>query len=339
MDAYERLLGDALKGDATLFAREDYVEEAWRIVDPVLKAGTPVYEYEPQTWGPREVDQKVSPPGGEATVQGVDLDRRVVHLAAPGETAELAYDQLVLALGASTNRAMIPGSENAFTFKTLADALLLRNHVIERFERADVERDPVLKRRQLTFVIIGGGLVGVELFGEFTAFVDGIAPLYKHIRRDEVRFVMLQGGDRIMPEINPALAQYGARVLGRRGGPTFGPKRPCGPSSRVRFTCRKKPSKRIPSSWLQGLCPTRSSPRYPSRRTGAATSSWMRPCVAPVTPRSGRWVIVRRFLGRTTSPTRTSRSMHCARPGYWHGACRLYSMGNHLSRSSTTPWA
>ena len=47
MDAYERVLGDAMAGDATLFAREDYVEEAWRIVDPVLKAGTPVYEYEP----------------------------------------------------------------------------------------------------------------------------------------------------------------------------------------------------------------------------------------------------------------------------------------------------
>ena len=64
MDAYERLLGEALVGDATLFAREDYVEEAWRIVDPVLKAGTPVYAYEPRTWGPREVDQRVSPVGG-----------------------------------------------------------------------------------------------------------------------------------------------------------------------------------------------------------------------------------------------------------------------------------
>ena len=64
MDAYERVLGDAMAGDATLFAREDYVEEAWRIVDPVLKAGTPVYEYEPGTWGPREVDERVSPPGG-----------------------------------------------------------------------------------------------------------------------------------------------------------------------------------------------------------------------------------------------------------------------------------
>jgi glucose-6-phosphate 1-dehydrogenase len=64
MDAYERVLGDAMQGDATLFAREDYVEEAWRIVDPVLKDGTPVYEYEPGTWGPQEVDSSVAPPGG-----------------------------------------------------------------------------------------------------------------------------------------------------------------------------------------------------------------------------------------------------------------------------------
>ena len=70
-----------------------------------------------------------------------------------------------------TNQKMIPGSENAFTFKTLADAFLLRNHIIERFERADVEPEPERKRRLLTFVIIGGGLVGVELFGELTAFV------------------------------------------------------------------------------------------------------------------------------------------------------------------------
>jgi glucose-6-phosphate 1-dehydrogenase len=64
MDAYERVLGDAMHGDATLFAREDYVEEAWRIVDPILKNGSPVYEYEPGTWGPTEVDARVLPPGG-----------------------------------------------------------------------------------------------------------------------------------------------------------------------------------------------------------------------------------------------------------------------------------
>ena len=64
MDAYERVLGDAMVGDATLFAREDYVEEAWRIVDPVLKQATPPFEYAPGTWGPREVGSTVMPHGG-----------------------------------------------------------------------------------------------------------------------------------------------------------------------------------------------------------------------------------------------------------------------------------
>ena len=64
MDAYERVLSDAMAGDATLFAREDYVEEAWRIVDPALKAGTPVYEYEPNTWGPDQIAEKLTPPDG-----------------------------------------------------------------------------------------------------------------------------------------------------------------------------------------------------------------------------------------------------------------------------------
>jgi glucose-6-phosphate 1-dehydrogenase len=63
MDAYERVLGDAMCGDATLFAREDYVEEAWRIVDPVLKSGTSLHEYEPNSWGPEQVE-RVTPLGG-----------------------------------------------------------------------------------------------------------------------------------------------------------------------------------------------------------------------------------------------------------------------------------
>ena len=63
IDAYERVLTDAMEGDRTLFAREDYIEEAWRIVDPVVQAGTALYEYEPGTWGPREVTS-VTPSGG-----------------------------------------------------------------------------------------------------------------------------------------------------------------------------------------------------------------------------------------------------------------------------------
>jgi glucose-6-phosphate 1-dehydrogenase len=79
MEAYERVLTDAMAGDATLFARQDYVEEAWRIVDPVLKAATPVYPYDPHTWGPKEVEQTVVPPGGwEIPVAQEPEDFRVV---------------------------------------------------------------------------------------------------------------------------------------------------------------------------------------------------------------------------------------------------------------------
>jgi NADH:ubiquinone reductase (H+-translocating) len=154
----------------------------------------------------------------EATVQGIDLNRRVVQPSDGKDRSELSYDQLVLAMGARTNRAMIPGSEHAFTFKTIADALLLRSHVIERFERADAERDPARNRRHLSFVIIGGGLVGVELFGELTAFADEIAPLYQNVNWNEVRFILLQGGDRLMPEIDQPLADYGTKMLRQRRG-------------------------------------------------------------------------------------------------------------------------
>jgi NADH:ubiquinone reductase (H+-translocating) len=70
----------------------------------------------------------------------------------------------------------------------------------------------------LSFMIIGGGLVGVELFGELPAFVDEIMPLYRHVSREEVCFLLLQAGDRIMPEIDTKLADYGARAVGGRRG-------------------------------------------------------------------------------------------------------------------------
>jgi NADH dehydrogenase len=155
----------------------------------------------------------------EAIVRHIDLERRVVQAIGSEQARyELPYDQLVLAQGSVTNVSLIKGSEHAFTFKALADALVLRNHLIERFERAEVEADPVRKRRLLTLAVIGGGLVGIELLGELTAFVDGIAPFYRHVRRDEVRFVLLEAGSHILPEMVPELARYAERVLRRRAG-------------------------------------------------------------------------------------------------------------------------
>jgi NADH dehydrogenase len=103
----------------------------------------------------------------KAMVQSVDAERRVVRaVAAKDATYELPYDHLVVALGASTNEQLIPGSSNAFTFKTMADALVLRNQLIEEFERADASTDSSTRRGCLTVVVIGGGLVGIELLGE-----------------------------------------------------------------------------------------------------------------------------------------------------------------------------
>ncbi len=155
----------------------------------------------------------------EASVRGVDLERRVVHAAGSERAAYgLPYDHLVLALGSVTNSARIPGSENAFTFKALADALVLRNHLIERFERAEVETDEGRRRALLTIAVVGAGLVGIELVGELTAFVDRIIRYYPHVPRGEVRFVVFEGGNHILPEIVPRLARYAERVLYHRPG-------------------------------------------------------------------------------------------------------------------------
>ena len=154
----------------------------------------------------------------EATVETVDPASRVVYaMAAGGELREIPYDHLVVALGATTNEALIPGSELAFTFKTVADALVLRNHLIECFERADTERDAERRRRWLTVVVIGGGLVGVELLGELTAFATDVLRYYPRVRRDELQFHLLEATARILPEVDEPLAATAVRVLQGRG--------------------------------------------------------------------------------------------------------------------------
>jgi NADH dehydrogenase len=154
----------------------------------------------------------------EATVESVDVERQLVRAVAPdGATYGLPYDHLVVALGASTNDGLIPGSSNALTFKTMADALVLRNHLIECFERADAAADAAQRRGCLTIVVIGGGLVGTELVGELTAFADDVLRFYPRIRRDEICFRLFEAGPRILPEIDATLAATAARVLARRG--------------------------------------------------------------------------------------------------------------------------
>jgi NADH dehydrogenase len=153
----------------------------------------------------------------EAAVEGVDVQRQTVRaVASDGGAHELPYDHLIVALGASTNDRLIPGSANAFTFKTMADALVLRNHLIGQFERADATAGSSAPGC-LTIAVIGGGLVGVELLGELTAFSEDVLRFYPRIRRDDMRFLLFEAGPRILPEIDESLAAVASRVLRRRG--------------------------------------------------------------------------------------------------------------------------
>jgi NADH dehydrogenase len=208
----QRLCGKGAGVEITLVSRDNFF-----VITPLLfEACTGILEL-------RHCAQPIRPALNgarfvEATVEDVDVERRVVR-AVPreGEAYDLAYDQLVVALGATTNESLIPGSESAFTFKTMADALVLRNHLIERFERADATSDPAFRRTALTVVIIGGGLVGVELLGELTAFADDILRYYPRIRREEVEFHLFEAGPRILPEIDAKLADAATRLLRKRG--------------------------------------------------------------------------------------------------------------------------
>ena len=154
----------------------------------------------------------------EASAESVDLEQRLVRaVTADGVAYALPFDHLVVALGASTNDALIPGSSHGLTFKTMADALVLRNHLIECFERADAAADETQRRGCLTVAVIGGGLVGTELVGELTAFADDVLRFYPRIHSKEVRFYLFEAGPRILPELDATLAATAARVLQRRG--------------------------------------------------------------------------------------------------------------------------
>jgi len=157
------------------------------------------------------------------SVTAVDLDNHRIMLDAGidrGEScqSELSYDHLVFALGAVSNYLGLSNvQKQAFDFKSLLDAIRIRNHVIEMFERADRERDPEARQRLLTFVIAGGGFAGVELAGAMNDFARGILMDYPSLRSADVRVVLVHSRDRILPELSEALGRYAQKRMEGRG--------------------------------------------------------------------------------------------------------------------------
>src|SRR5438874_146915 len=154
-------------------------------------------------------------------IEGVDLDRRVVAISAglTPRTQELAFDHLVLALGSVTDFRGVPGlPEHAFPFKTLADAVRIRNHVIDVLEQSSVVGEPSLRRAMLTFVVAGGGFSGTEVAAALNDFVRHAVRDYPSIPRDEVRIILVHSGDTVLErELTPRLASYATTTLAERG--------------------------------------------------------------------------------------------------------------------------
>lgn len=156
----------------------------------------------------------------ELVVDGIDLDAKKVKCYHP-DTSEyftLPYDYLVLALGATTGYHGVDGADRySFPLKNLADAMVLRSHVIDMFENADLEQDHDIRRRLLTFAVVGGGYTGIEVAAELNDYVESSRRFYKNIKSDEVKVVVIDPGDRIMHEMSEGLAEYGMTLLKKRG--------------------------------------------------------------------------------------------------------------------------
>jgi NADH dehydrogenase len=130
---------------------------------------------------------------------------------------ELAYEYLVLALGASTNFFNLPGlQERALTMKSINDALHLRNHVIKNLGEADFECCTDLRETLLTVVVAGAGFAGVETIGGLNDFVRESLRFYPHLKEDMVRFLLVDAGPAILPELSPSLGAYAQKKLARR---------------------------------------------------------------------------------------------------------------------------
>jgi NADH dehydrogenase len=156
----------------------------------------------------------------------IDLDERQVLLAADvnpsgstsTETRELTFDHLVLSLGSlPTYFGMQNVEAQAYPFKTLLDAIAIRNRVIDIFERADREQDLARRRELLAFVIAGGGFAGVELAGALNDFGRGILPYYPGLSSEDLSIILVHAGDRILPELSEELASYALERMTARG--------------------------------------------------------------------------------------------------------------------------
>src|SRR5918992_33937 len=167
-------------------------------------------------------------------------------------TRELEYDLLIMAAGSISRTLPIPGlAEHGVGFKTVGEAIHLRNHVLAQLDIAESTEDAALRSRALTFVFVGGGFAGVEALAELEDMARGATKYYPSLNRDDMRWVLVEATDRILPEVGPEMGKWTVEAL-------RGPGRAWTPGS-PRVTTRPSPTSPGPAS---------SPPRTPSMRYG-----------------------------------------------------------------------
>jgi NADH dehydrogenase len=155
-----------------------------------------------------------------AEIESIDLEGKQVRIVYSDLLSpyDITYDQLVVAVGAVTNFYDTPGlEEHALTMKTLGDAILVRNRVIDAMELADNQTDEAERRKTLTVVVAGGGFAGVETAGAVNDLFREAIKFYRHLDEDMVRVAVVDPGDHILPELGESLGRYAQEKLGRRG--------------------------------------------------------------------------------------------------------------------------
>jgi NADH:quinone reductase (non-electrogenic) len=155
--------------------------------------------------------------GGRVT--GIDHAHRCATIEnSAGQVEQHSYDVLVMAPGSIARTLPIPGlAEHGIAFKTIGEAIYLRNHVLSRLEAADATSEARLRRKLLNFVVIGGGYAGIEVLGELEDMARYACRYYETIEPADMRWVLVEATGRIMPEVSPRMGRYTARRLVGRG--------------------------------------------------------------------------------------------------------------------------
>jgi NADH dehydrogenase len=152
-------------------------------------------------------------------VTGADQEARRLHYATPdGREEFVEYDHLIVALGSVSRVLPVPGlAEHGVGFKNLAEAIALRNRTLTNLEIAESFETPEERAPWLTFVFVGAGYAGLEGIAELQDYVADVIERYPRARLDGTRWILVEAGERIMPEIDPGLADFAARELRGRG--------------------------------------------------------------------------------------------------------------------------